>query len=171
MEVALIFLTRPYIIKSRTKLIWGCFERLNSIKMASFTLSSLSRLMRKLDFCMLVTQGARGALNSRPMSNNRDVNFRGDAYFFTDGKTQKVRDIAANPQVSLNFEGARGLFISVKGKAKLIKDKETFAEHWVDDLGRWFKKGIDTPGLTLIHVKGAKLRYWKWDKQGEITLK
>lgn len=139
--------------------------------MASFTLSSLSRLMRKMDFCMLVTQAARGGLNSRPMSNNRDVNFKGDVYFFTNGKTQKVRDIAANPQVSLNFEGGKGLFISVKGKAKLIKDKETFAEHWVDDLGRWFKKGIDTPGLTLIHVKGSKLRYWKWDKEGEITLK
>jgi general stress protein 26 len=138
--------------------------------MATFSLSALSKLMRKIDFCMFVTQGNRGGMSSRPMSNNRDVSFKGDCYFFTDGKTQKVRDIKANPQVSLNFEGAKDLFISVSGKAKLITDKQTFMEHWVDDLGRWFKKGIDTPGLTLIHVKGSKLRYWQREKNGEIKL-
>ena len=139
--------------------------------MASMTLPVLSRLMRKIDFCMMVTQSARSGMNSRPMSNNRDVKFNGDVFFFTDGKTQKVRDIQSNPNVSLNFEDGKGLFISVKGKAKLIKDKETFADHWVKDLGMWFKKGIDTPGLTLIHVKGSKLRYWNKAKQGEISLK
>ena len=138
--------------------------------MATMSLTALSKLMRKIDFCMLVTQGARGGMNSRVMSNNKDVTFKGDAYFFTDGKTQKVKDITANPNVNLTYEGKKGLFIGVSGKAKLIKNKETFEEHWVNDLERWFNQGIDTPGLTLIRVKGTKLRYWQWDKRGEIKL-
>lgn len=139
--------------------------------MAPMTVSSFAREMRKIDICTMVTQGTRGGLNSRPMSNNRDVTFKGDLYFFTDGKTKKVREIESNPQVVLNFEGSKGLFISVKGKAKLIRDKDTIAEHWVKDLDMWFKKGIDTPGLTLIRVQGNKLRYWQQEKNGEITLK
>ena len=40
-------------------------------------------------------------------------------------------------------------FITVEGKAELIRDKGRFAEHWTKDLDAWFKEGIDTPGLTL----------------------
>ena len=32
------------------------------------------------------------------------------------------------------------------------------------------KKGIDTKGMVLIHIKGDKLYYWQKDKGGTIKL-
>ena len=138
--------------------------------MATLSLATVTKLMKDLDICMMVTQSKRGSLNSRPMSNNRDVKYKGDSYFFTYGDTRKVKDIEANPQVSLNFEGKKDLFISVSGKAKLIRSKARFAEHWVKSLDQWFPQGIDTPGMVLIHVKGNALHYWQREKEGKISL-
>jgi general stress protein 26 len=138
--------------------------------MATFNLTSIAKNLRQIDICMMVTISKRGQCISRPMSNNRDVKYNGDMYFFTYEKTQKVRDIEANPQVCLNFEGSKDLYISINGKAKLIRNKTSFAEHWNESLSQWFNKGIDTPGMVLIHVKGGKVSYWQRDKQGAISL-
>ena len=138
--------------------------------MATYTLATLARYMRQMDICMMVTQSKRGQLNSRQMSNNGDVKYNGNSYFFTYEGSQKLKDIEANPQVSLNFEGIKDLYISVSGKAKLIRNKKQFAEHWVVSLSQWFKNGIDTPGMVLIHVKGNSLQYWQKNKEGKIKL-
>jgi len=138
--------------------------------MATLTLAGIARHMRKLDICMMTTQSPRGILNSRPMSNNGDVSYKGDSYFFTFEGSQKIKDIEANPQLSLNFEGDKQLYISITGKAKLIRSKPQIEEHWIDSLSQWFSKGLDTPGIVLIHVKGSKLKYWQKNKEGEIKI-
>ena len=104
------------------------------------------------------------------MSNNRDVTYKGDCYFFTYEKTQKVKDIETNASVVLNYEGSDGMYISVSGKAKLIRNKSSYAGHWDESLKNWFKNGINTRGLVLIHVKGSRLRYWQKEKEGVISL-
>src|SRR5215213_1271440 len=104
--------------------------------MATLSLIRISRHMRKLDICMMVTESKRGGLNSRPMSNNRDVTYKGDSYFFTYQGSQKIKDLEASPHVSLNYEGENGLFITITGKARLIRDQASFEEHWVDSLQR-----------------------------------
>ncbi len=138
--------------------------------MATFSLKSLAATLRELDICMMVTQSKRGSFNSRPMSNNRDVTYKGDSYFFTYEKSQKIKELEANPQVCLNFEGSKDMYISISGKAKLIRNKKAFADHWVKSLDQWFENGIDTPGLILIQVKGVNLKYWQREKEGEIKL-
>ena len=138
--------------------------------MATYTLSTIARYMRELDICMMVTQSKRGNFNSRPMSNNGDVKYNGNSYFFTYEGSQKIKDLEANPQVCLNFEGKKDLFIAVSGKAKLIRDRESFAEHWVDSLEQWFPQGIETPGMVLVHVKGNYVQYWQRNKDGKIKL-
>ncbi len=112
--------------------------------MATNTLASMARYMRQLDICMMVTQSKRGILTSRPMSNNGDVKYNGSSYFFTFEGSQKIKDIEANPQVNLTFEGKKDLYLSITGTAKLIRDKALFAEHWVESLQQWFKDGIET---------------------------
>jgi len=138
--------------------------------MATFTLSTLARYMAEMDICMMVSQSARGSFNSRPMSNNGDVKYDGVSYSFTYEASQKIKDLEANPQVILNFEGKEDLFVAVGGKATLIRSKTKFAEHWVDSLNQWFKEGIDTPGIVLIKVKGSRLHYWQREKEGKIKL-
>jgi general stress protein 26 len=104
------------------------------------------------------------------MSNNGDVKYNGSSYFFTYEGSQKIKDIELNPHVNLNFEGKDGFYLAVTGKAKLIRDKGMFAQHWLDSLKQWFKDGIDTPGMVLIHVKGNELHYWQKNKEGKIKL-
>jgi len=66
--------------------------------------------------------------------------------------------------------GMKPFFITVEGRAELIRDKDQFAEHWTKDLDSWFKQGIDTPGLTLVKVKAQRLHYWDGYDEGEISL-
>ena len=68
----------------------------------------ISNKMKELDICMLSTTGGRGSVSTRPMSNNRDVKYNGESFFFTNDKTQKVRDIEKNSSVSLSFMVKKG---------------------------------------------------------------
>jgi len=144
--------------------------------MSDLTLPEISEKMRDIDFAVLTTRSDGGALAGRPMSNNREVEFDGDAFFFTCGDTRTVADIERDPQVSLAYQGKSGmlgmkpLFIAVEGRAELIRDKASFAEHWTKDLDAWFKQGIDTPGLTLIKVNAERLHYWDGFSEGEVKL-
>jgi hypothetical protein len=50
--------------------------------MAKLKLHELSELMRDIDFVMLQTRIEGGNIAGRPMSNNRDVEYNGDSFFF-----------------------------------------------------------------------------------------
>ena len=82
----------------------------------------------------------------------------------------KVNDTKRSASVSLSFTGTGGSYIIVTGKARLIKEKDTWEEHWDKSLNQWFKKGIDTPGLVLIAVKATHIKYWDKYKEREIKL-
>jgi general stress protein 26 len=144
--------------------------------MPSKTLADLSEKMRDIDFTMLSTKTRGGAVGARPMSNNRQVDYDGDSYYFTTSDTLMVSDIDADPNVGLSFQGKSGIlgqrpfFVAVEGVADLVHDKGAFAEHWTTDLDRWFAQGIDTPGLTMIHVHAARVHYWDGEDEGEIAL-
>ena len=144
--------------------------------MAELTLSDISEKMRDIDFAILSTRTQSGAIAARPMSNNRQVDYDGDNYFFTLQETGSIRDITGDPNVGLSVQGRSGalgmkpFFITIEGRAELIRDKGQFAEHWTSDLDEWFKDGIDTPGLVLIKVNAQRLHYWDGYQEGEICL-
>ena len=140
------------------------------------TLADISEKMRDIDFCMLTTRAANGAIASRPMSNNREVDYDGDSWFFTCEDAHMVGEIAADPQVALTFQGRSGLFgvrpffTTVEGRAELIRDKTQFRAHWANGLDRWFKDGVDTPGLVLIRVRADNVHYWDGEDEGTVQM-
>ena len=138
--------------------------------MADKTLKYISTKMKNIDLCMMTTIGSRGAIVARPMSNNGDVKYDGNSYFFTYSDTGKVKDIKADPTVGLSFTTKDYMFIHVSGKASLIKDKATMEEHWVPSLNQWFKDGVNTAGIVMLLVKAKKIKYWHKMDEGEITL-
>jgi general stress protein 26 len=140
--------------------------------MAELTLEDLSSKMKKIDFAMLSTHTEGEQIASRPMSNNGDVEYRGDSYYFTWEQSRTVRDIENNPKVSLSFQGSKKhpLMVAVEGQAELIRDKRSFEEHWTEELDRWFAHGKDTAGLVLIKVHATRIHYWDGEDQGELTL-
>ena len=144
--------------------------------MTKKSLAEISEKMRDIDFAILSTRTEHGAVAGRPMSNNRDVDFDGDNYFFTLEETRTVSDIERDPHVGLGYQsksgmlGMRPFFLTVEGRADLIRDKGRFADHWTKDLDSWFEQGIDTPGLVLVKVTAQRLHYWDGYEEGELHL-
>lgn len=144
--------------------------------MSGRTLAELAEKMRDIDFTMLSTRTTGGAIGARPMSNNRDVDYDGDSYFFTYDDSLMVADIRSEPRVGLSYQaksgllGMRPLFLAVEGRADIVRDSDSFADHWSKSLDRWFPQGIDTPGLVMIHVRAERIHYWDGEDEGEVVL-
>lgn len=139
-------------------------------------LKELAKKMRAIDFTMLTTRTTGGVLTARPMSNNGEVDYDGDSWFFTTEDAGMVADIAADPVVGLTLAGDKGLlgkpgiFIAIEARAELIRDKAQFDAHWTKGLDRWFPQGVDTPGLVLIKAHANRIAYWDGDDEGELAL-
>lgn len=144
--------------------------------MGEITLSDISEKMKDIDFCMLTTATERGKLSSRPMSNNRDVDYDGDSWFFAYDDSRFIEDIKATDQVGLTFSGDKsllgkpGIFIGIEGKASVTKDRVALERHWVDHMERWFPQGIETPGIVLLQVHATRVHYWDGEDEGEISV-
>jgi general stress protein 26 len=137
--------------------------------MSEKSLDDIAKAMRDIDITILSTISETGAICGRPMSNNRDVDFDGNSYYFTSSEGEIATQIAANPQVGLGLQGHHGLYIAVTGHAALIRDKAAFSEHWTKSLDKWFEHGIETPGLVLVHVKADSVQFWDGRDSGEFN--
>jgi general stress protein 26 len=142
----------------------------------TMTLKDLAKTMREIDFVMLTTRTADGNFAARPMSNNGEVDYDGVSYYFTWATSRMVNDIAVEPKVGLSLQSSKGLFgkpplfVSVEGHAELVRDKAEFAEHWSSGLDRWFKQGVETPGVVMLKVRAVRIHYWDGEEQGEVKL-
>lgn len=137
------------------------------MQMQKIELKDIAQKMRNLDIATMVTIAEDGSLAARPMSNNGDVDFDGKSYYFTYEQSDKVKQISQNPQVQLAFEGDDDLYVSVAGKAELIREKAEFDKHWKPELQQWFDQGTDTPGMVLVCVQAKEAKYWQNMEMGE----
>ena len=135
------------------------------------TVKQVAAMMRNLDFCMLTTQTMDGQLRARPMSNNGEVEFDGDVWFFSAADSRKVEEIEAEPRVELSYaDTKRFLFISMSGEAEIVRDEEKKVELWVEELDRWFDAGPESEDIVLIKVTPSTIAYWNGEDGGELTL-
>ncbi|MEO5593853.1 MAG: pyridoxamine 5'-phosphate oxidase family protein [Chitinophagaceae bacterium] len=137
--------------------------------MKKVSLKTLAKKMKNLDFCIMVTQDGRNVYHSRPMSNNGKVEYDGTSWFFSYDDSNKVKQIKANPKVSLNYQRDDMLFIACYGKAAIVRQKKLMEEKWVDGLERWFPKGLETPGICLVKVTTSRVQFWHKEEAGEYT--
>ena len=146
--------------------------------MTELTLKDISEKLKDLDICMMTTVTADGDLESRPMSNNREVEYDGDSWFFTYAHKDVAKELQANPAINLAYSHkpllphvtGNHLYISIIGEGRISTDRAEMEQHWTKELNVWFKDGIDTPGIALIHVKAKRIRYWDgWD-EGEVAV-
>ncbi len=149
----------------------------DTVTMSQLTLADIAEKMRDIDIAFLSTKTDGGKIATRPMSNNGNVDYDGDSYYFTLETTQTVHGIATDAHVSLAFSGKAGLlggsptfYAAVDGRAELIRDKTAFEKHWVSELQNWFKDGIDTSGLVLIKVDATRIKYWNNYEEGVLDV-
>lgn len=117
-------------------------------------------VMAKIDFCMMQTVGEHG-VNTRPMSNNGEVEYDGDNWFFARRDSTKVGEILADDRVHLTFADNEGAnFIAVWGSGEIVDDVGLKKELWQESLGRWFENGPEDPEVTLIKVSANRIQTW-----------
>jgi len=138
--------------------------------MSGMTLENLAEKMRDIDIAMLLTHAEGGTIAGRPMSNNGEVDYDGDSFYFTWEESKMVADIEGDPKVTLTFQGDKAFAVAVEGEALLIRDKAQFEKHWTSGLNDWFKDGIDTKGVVMINVHAKRVHYWDGEEEGEVRL-
>ena len=138
--------------------------------MSQMTLHELATKMKTIDIAMMSTHTSGDEIASRPMSNNRDVDFDGTSYFFATDDKRTVSDLDQNKNVGLTYQANGGLQIALEGDARLVRDKAAFEDHWNPDLDKWFEDGVDTEGLVMIQVDATRIHYWNGREEGEVKV-
>lgn len=117
---------------------------------------------------MLTTTEQDGSLRSRPMYTQQ-AEFDGDLWFFTADDSGKVAEIRADSDVNLAYaEPKDSRYVSVSGKAELVKDRAKIDELWSPMLKAWFNGGKDDPHLALLRVRVSEAEYWD-DTQSKMS--
>ena len=127
----------------------------------------LRELIKGIDIAMFTTIGDRGFPVSRPLSTQQ-AEFDGKLlWFFVRGNSPKVAEIARNPKVNVAYASKdANAYISVAGKADLVRTRAKIRELWNDALKVWFRKGLDDPELALIRVRVHSIEYWEGPSTG-----
>ncbi len=109
-------------------------------------------------FCTAVSHGGSGA--TRPMSV-QEVDDEGNLWFLSANDSYKNREIAAQPDVRLFFQGSEHSgFLALTGTATVTRDKAKIKELWKPILKTWFTGGVDDPRITAIRVRPSGGYYW-----------
>ena len=116
---------------------------------------------------MMTTVAPDGSLRSRPMWTQGDE-FDGSLWFFTSDDDPKVDDLQRDPHVGLSYAAPdKDLYLSVSGRAELVRDRSKAEELWNVFAEAWFPDGVDDPKLALIRVDVEHAHYWE-DKKPKV---
>jgi len=122
-------------------------------------IEKLRSLIKDIQTAMLTTIDD-GVLRSRPMQTQQ-TEFDGDLWFFTSSETHKTEEIEKDNRVNLAYASPNdNSYVSVSGRAELVKDRAKMEELWNPILKAWFPKGLDDPNITLLKVSVEAAEYW-----------
>lgn len=123
------------------------------------SIEKLKDLIEGIDFCMLTTID-EGHLHSRPMSTQQ-FEFDGDLWFFTSDKTHKVESIRQDDRVNVAYsEPGNDRYVSISGRAEVVKDQAKIEELWSPVYKAWFPDGLDDPSVCLLKIAVDQAEYW-----------
>ena len=118
----------------------------------------LREVIADFDTALLVSRAPDGELRARPMALARGKD-DGVLYFPTSVNSAKVDEIDANPHVCVTMQDKRR-FVSVTGRARLVRDIATIEALWSEDWKVWFPEGKTDPNLCLLAVVPTAAEYW-----------
>jgi general stress protein 26 len=124
-------------------------------------ISEIAALLRDIDICMFATRGEDGELHARPMSNNRQVEWDGDSWFFAPADGRLVAEIEHGPEVVATYRADdRFAWVAVSGTAEVVDDADQKRKLWLEELERWFPNGPDDPNVALVRVASTAAQWW-----------
>lgn len=122
--------------------------------------TALAERIEGIGVAMMTTIGDHGRLRSQPMVAQLSHDSNG-LWFFTSTSSPAALNIQQRPAVNLSYvDLAAKRYISVAGRARLVRDSDRIREMWNSTVATWFPKGINDPELTLIEVDVEEADYW-----------
>lgn len=141
--------------------------------MAVFTkdeLDDLTSRIKDVKFGMFTTSDDLRILTSRPLTNQQ-VDADGNMWFFVSDQEAFTRDLLTNPSVNVSFADVSDhLYVSVAGRAELLRDRAKAEELWNPLIKAWFPQGLDDPHLVLLKVRIQSAEYWDTGHSKMVTL-
>lgn len=123
-------------------------------------IAKLRDMIKDIQFAMLTTVEDDGTLRSRPMATQQ-AEGDDDLWFFTYGGAPKAEEVRGDDRVNASFSDNKGTrWISVSGRASVVRDRAKIEELWQPILKAWFPKGLDEPDLALLKVDVEQAEYW-----------
>ena len=123
------------------------------------SIEKIRELTEGIDFCMLTTIDG-DQLRSRPMST-QEFEFDGDLWFFTNDDTHKIDEIETDNRVCVAYsKPEENVYLSVSGRAEVVKDRAKIEELWNPVLKAWCPEGLDDPSLCLLKIPVEEAEYW-----------
>lgn len=130
--------------------------------------AKLETMIKDIGVAMIVTRSADGSLHSRPMACPQH-GFDGDLWFFTADDSGKAHEIEADHEVNVSFsEPKNERYVSVSGRASIVRDAARARAMWNPLLKGWFPGGAEDPRLVLLRVQIEHAEYW--DAKGSKML-
>jgi general stress protein 26 len=101
---------------------------------------------------LLTTRGDDGHLRCRPMAMRQQVR-EGEIWFATPLRSNKCRELAADPRCALAFfDAENGTTLSISGTGEVIADRKLALALWDPSWSRWFPGGPGERGVALVRV-------------------
>ena len=116
-------------------------------------------MIKDIGTAMLTTEDD-GKLRARPMITAQKE-FTGELWFFTRASSHKVDEVKSEHHVGVTYaDVGKQDYVSLSGRATLVKDKAQVEAHWSEPMRTWFAKGIDDPEAALLKVTVDAAEYW-----------
>ncbi len=128
---------------------------------SSQKLQQLRAWIQGIKIAMLTTEDRNGGLRSRPMVVLDDAS--DDAlWFFAEASSHKIDDVHGHRYVNLSYaDSAANRFVSVTGRARVLRERSRMRELWNRSLTEWFPKGVDDPELVLLRIEVHEAELWQ----------
>lgn len=138
-----------------------------------FTTDELDDLRDKIKdvkFGMFTTRDDYGMLTSRPLTSQQ-LDADANLWFFVSDEEAFTGQLAENPSVNVAFANVDDhLYVSVSGRAELLRDRAKAEELWNPMVKAWFPLGLDDPHLALLKVHVQSAEYWDTANSKMVTL-
>lgn len=119
----------------------------------------LFQLIEDFDVAMLVTSTSDGRMRARPMALAKRSGEDGHLYFATAVDSPKVHEVEEDSRVNVVMQ-SKARFVSVTGRARVMKDRALVERLWSETWKVWFPAGKDDPALCIVAVDPEEAEYW-----------
>ena len=126
----------------------------------NYDVQTFRDLIKDIPFAMFTTVTADGGLRSRPMVATANA-FDGKLWFFARTNSAVAQEIGGNLHVNVTYVSApEDRFISVSGKATVVRDADRAGQMWSPSYNQWFAGGASDAELSLIAIEVAQVEHW-----------